>query len=283
MSKSFDVVKASLRDATVDAEIQCALDPSYDMRLPTEYVHWAPAEYSRIFRAYSAACLILNEGPDVGLIDSPVEIPKQSSWLGVELLKLLNGTVTRDSKAPHKFEARAHAKDTVCINTEEFFMKSLGHDDGEITRQKRDQTIYTNDSDVPVLFAKGDGDVKSSISFTDIDVEGITFPAGTVFRVRKKRKFKHSVVKPGLLRADLDSIASLQPLRLSLFAIPHDERLEATVDKPLPELIKRDRQTFLDSLPTVPALDKYLRAELENHQTELDISPATSAVLASSR
>jgi hypothetical protein len=262
MSQSLNAVKGSLQGKTLDGEILCALDPSYDTKLPTEYVHWAPTDYSRIFRAYSAACLILNESPAARLIDSPVEIPNQTSWLGQELLKLLNGTVEGGSEAPYQFDATAYSRDTVCINTEEFFLKSLGHQDGGITKVERDQVIYTDDSGKPVLFAKGEGKVRSSISFTDIGIEGITFPAGTIFKVRKKLSFKHSVIKPGLLATDIDSITSLQPLRLSLFAIPHDERLEATLDKPMLKPAEDSRQAFVDSLPAISMLDAYLRTEL---------------------
>lgn len=275
MSKSLEVIRASLKNKVLDAEIHCALNPSYSDKLSTEYRHWAPTDYSRVFRAYSAACLILNESPSFGLVDSPVEMPKQSSWLGRELLKLLNGTVERDSESPYQFGATDYARDTVCSNTEGYFLKSLGHQDGEITRAKRDQTIYTDDSGKPILFTKGEGDVWSSVSFADIGVEGVTFPAGTIFKARKKPKFKHSVIKPGLLVADISNIESLQPLRLSLFAIPHDERLEATVDKPLLKPAEAERQLFLDSLPTVPMLDKYLRIEPEKHQANAAV-PAFS-------
>lgn len=279
MIASLDAVRACVHDRTLDYEVNSALDAGFKGVLATEQDHWTPDDYSRLFRAYSASCLILNESPDFSLIDKPVNPPNNISWLGRAFLELLNGTVERNPNSDYRFRAGQRTRATSCRNAEVYFAEALGHESGAISRDKNEHVAYVDDSQNPILFTKGVGDVPSSISFREITVNDVAFPAGTIFRIRKKPKCDYTEIMPGLKIMNINNISSIQPLRLSLFAIPHHERLEATIDEPLLKPAEEERQHFLDSLPAISMLDKHLRMELGSQQAEM----ATSEDLALSR
>lgn len=274
MNRSLKVVRSTLHPVQVNYDVSRALDPNYKAPLPCEKDNYSPHCYSRLFRAYSAACGELNHGSAPTLIDRTVEIPQDVGWLGGKLLELLNSSLERKSDSVYSFTSRTQSSSTVCQESEDLFVDNLGHTEYEIVKQKKTQTVYVNEENQPILFTKGEG-VRSTISFADIAVNGIIHPAGTIFRARQKPKTSFKSIAPGLEMGGLSNISSIQPLRMSLFPIPPDERLEAVLARDV-NPYDEDTQIRLARLPTMSRLDFFLRQHVKSYEDSFDRNPNQS-------
>jgi hypothetical protein len=212
--------------------------------------------WSRLFRTHAKACGLLNQSPGEQLYQ---EMPKNSdnqSWLGNQIVSLINGSWERDSDTGYEFiDEKPGVLIDTCAKAEVYFMENLGLKDGAIHLGDSTQSTYVDDDKEPVFFRKGI-ELPSAISFKEVGVNGITYPAGTLFFVRSKQ------TAIPIQRSEVgnifttDSIGAIQPIRLSLFGIPVPERDAVLSDKAayksklvnLTNLTQNQRETTLEDL-----------------------------------
>lgn len=245
MSEQFDLVREQLSAVEVAPALQEVLggETSAPLKSPASSI-WAPT-WSKLFQAFSNTFVILHEDPDIELVDQPLEIPSQANWLGGQFLQLLNGSLLRDSTATYQMVADgirdisdAQRKYDICKGAEHSFthyLKYTAYQEQKIASAD----FYVDPDNNPVMFTKHAGsglNGQTTLSFHDISINELTYPAGTIFMVERAG---NDTTDQSLYSDDfcnifeLDSIEVIRPLRLSLFPIPSPQRPDAI--KKLPE------------------------------------------------
>jgi hypothetical protein len=245
MSEQSDLVQEQLVSVEVAPALQEVLgnETSAPVNSPSNSI-WAPP-WSKLFQAFSDTCVILHEDPDIQLVDRPVEIPPQINWLGGQFLQLLNGSLLRDSDAAYQMAADgirdisdAKGKYDVCKYAEYSFTHYLKYT-AYPEQKMASADFYVDPDNNPVMVTKHVGSEwhgQTTLSFRDISINRLTYPAGTIFMVERAGgdTTDQSLYSDGFCNVlGLDVIAAIRPLRLSLFPVPELQRPD--VIKKLPE------------------------------------------------
>jgi len=181
---------------------------------------------SNTYNAYSHACTILREKPDRELSDEYIPQMDGLSTMGGYLLNIVNDSLFRD--AEEKIELHHNGpKEEVgnCLSAEGNFKVAIERSDladEEYDNQKNQ--VFVDDQGELVLFRKGYGE-PSALSFVDLSLNGIAYPAGTLFNVGKSRYSYGQKIAPKTYLHSLEEVISIAPLRSALYALPTVEQL----------------------------------------------------------
>ncbi len=237
--------------------------------LSHDSVHSSPCG-SNLFNAFTRACYRLQENPNANLSSEVIRPPEQLSTLGSYLVNLVNDTHTRNKLLPNNFVSKKINKLVLneidgCCDAEENFMKALGQENEgvpEVYPEHRlsKNKIYIDDDGQPLLIRKTYGE-KNTLSLQDISINGVAFPAGTLFISRERalghnhRQDKHLTIK------SLRDISRLSPIRLTKYALPTEEQnLAVTREGLSPEFLAHCGQ---DTVFNLEELKSYLPEQSE--------------------
>ena len=288
MNASAEALYEHFADSKLHIDISYALEDLEDDLMAADYFgapHW-----SNIFNTYSNACAILHENPDTELIDKPVALPENTPWLGQQLIRLLNGSVARDSTASYQIADQdpvtEEGEDTyvkACELAEERFVACGGWPGApDLTRP---QDIFVDDANRPVLFAKGYGN-ESALSLSEISINGVAHTAGTIFYFRRNDSIPYLYADPALEEKEpyqssdirvshLESLASLRPLRLSLFPVPSAQRVETITPE---KSYKMEIAEWSPRLAETISLGEMIQAPILSPNRPALSSPTTSVM-----
>lgn len=225
MSETLKAVREQFETFNLEENVSAAL---YGMEPPDDDLpKYEVPDWSPVANAYERACAVLSKHPQTQLSDEIVDSPAEISSLGRYFINLVNSSIKRNSHTTFQFEEFGSGYLGVCAQAEVRFASCLGHTNGGVIREEESrQDVYVDEANNPIAFTKGKN-VVSSISFEDISINGIMHPAGTIFKTVRGRHAEPIVKERALYINSVDDIESIYPMRLSIFALPRRERIEA--------------------------------------------------------
>lgn len=187
---------------------------------------------SSLLNASTASMRLLDRKPDKPLAKEKIEIPENASTLGKYVLGMINNSISRPRArgTTAKFTSRPAGIVDTGTYAEERFAKACDllpheHDDvphGVLVDRKRR----------PMMLLKEIGFL-SGMSLRQIALNGILYPAGTLFRVQESPDYKSTIIdgyevihshrteSDGVLVSNIDAMS---PQRYSLFSFLPTER-----------------------------------------------------------
>lgn len=211
-------------DAGVPEEIQKALENQYKRLDDEPLIIYA----SGILNAYNEACRLIRQDPARELVNAEVSLPDEPSAAGKFLVSLLNESLTRDSTVTPSFNLGSARARAACEDAEDNFLMSLGlsRPGKFLTKNGRTNRLFAGKDGTPIFFQKG-YEIGSSLSLKPVSLNGIGYPAGTIFSLTPKRNLDGHYLDKGLDVHALSDISALAPMRLSAYSLPKDEQESA--------------------------------------------------------
>lgn len=190
----------------------------------------------KLYNSISASMRLLREQPDLELVSSTLPKNFSHNQLSGILFNLLNTSLERKSPEAYANPLTSKATDfeNCCDEAESKFLHAI---DGK-NKQARQNALLVSRSGAPVLFQKSQH-CETSLSFTDLSINGVVYPAGTIFSAKLKEK---SLVSSDEMRvgfASDESVLAIGGLRVSCFKLQEQsERVELTrrLENPTPEV-----------------------------------------------
>jgi hypothetical protein len=234
-------------------------------------------EGSLLLNVHTAGCLLRKGNPRIKLAESKVELPPNINELGKIALTQINDSVQPNYDQPyvrHSFPAVSRSGLDTCMDAEERFAHALGleSNDKKLVAQKRLNELYLDNTGQAVFFKKSVY-IPLSINFAPVNIGGIRYPVGTIFQVNHKRAAR-SVEAEALRIFSKDSITSAVPLRLSLYALAPEHRIQAAHPEEVEDFLRRDSRKFY-----TPALDATI-IDLQQSLPAADELQEAAAILA---
>ena len=214
---------SSAKEADTSDAIQNALAGNYSLLHSPGSVM---VKGSSVLNAYTEACRLLRGEPSARLLEAKIALPEEPSTASKFLVSLLNGSVTRDSPVEPGFTSAGKSNGkSVCRESEDNFIIALGMGTERkfATKNHKTNRVFAGKDGNPIFFQKG-YNIGTSLSLKPVALNGIGYPAGTLFSLNTFRSAAGNTVEDGLDAHTLEDISSLAPMRLSAFAFPRAEQ-----------------------------------------------------------
>lgn len=235
---------SSAKEADTSDAIQNALAGNYSLLHSPGSVM---VKGSSILNAYTEACRLLRGEPSARLLKAEIALPEEPSAASKFLVSLLNESVTRDSPIESDFSYTGKTKGkSVCRESEDNFIIALGNGTERkfVTKNHKTNRVFAGKNGSPIFFQEG-YNVGTSLSLKPVALNGIGYPAGTLFSLNTVSSAAGNTIEDGLDAHALEDISGLAPMRLSVFAFPRAEQ-EPTFTSD--EVVKKHRIFWAGSL-----------------------------------
>ncbi len=183
---------------------------------------------SNTFNAYTRACTVLREKPDRELSNEYIPQMDGLSTMGGYLLNIVNDSSFRDAEEKielHHNEAKEGADN--CLSAEYYFKAAIERSDlSDDEYGSNKNRMFVDDEGQLVFFKKGYRE-PTALSFAPLSLNGISYPAGTLFNIDKTPYGYGKKIAPKTFIHSLEDVTSIAPIRSALYALPAAEQLPA--------------------------------------------------------
>lgn len=180
--------------------------------------------------AVSAAGWLLSRYPESPLLDTSVRPMSATDTGQITLAAMINDSIVRpDYSGQLPLFKGYHGKIVdpySCSSAEKYFIGVLKPDTWVDTKEFASKIYF--DGTQPIFFNKSRGE-PTALTLSDIAIDNVRYPAGSIVKLHPKWSARRKQIKrrDALIDyRDIDEIASIRFLRLSVFALSKSERLE---------------------------------------------------------